>query len=94
MRFFAVVSVVVCLALQYKYWFGKSGYFEVRILADQVEQQVRLNDQLRERNRVLRAEVDGFRDGLEAVEAHARADLGRVVEGETFYLVVEPANDR
>ncbi|MCH2337040.1 MAG: septum formation initiator family protein [Pseudomonadales bacterium] len=94
MRFFAVVSVVVCLALQYKYWFGKSGYFEVRILADQVEQQVRLNDQLRERNRVLRAEVDGFRDGLEAVEAHARSDLGMVVEGETFYLVVEPANDR
>ena len=94
MRFFAVVSVVVCLALQYKYWFGKSGYFEVRILADQVEQQVRLNDQLRERNRVLRAEVDGFRDGLEAVEAHARSDLGMVVEEETFYLVVEPANDR
>ena len=94
MRFFAVVSVVVCLALQYKYWFGKSGYFEVRILADRVEQQVRLNDQLRERNRVLRAEVDGFRDGLEAVEAHARSDLGMVVEGETFYLVVEPANDR
>ena len=94
MRFFAVVSVVVCLALQYKYWFGKSGYFEVRILADQVEQQVRLNDQLRERNRVLRAEVDGFRDGLEAVEAHARSDLGMVVEGENFYLVVEPANDR
>ena len=94
MRFFAVVSVVVCLALQYKYWFGKSGYFEVRILADQVEQQVRLNDQLRERNRVRRAEVDGFRDGLEAVEAHARFDLGMVVEGETFYLVVEPANDR
>ena len=94
MRFFAVVSVVVCLALQYKYWFGKSGYFEVRILADQVEQQVRLNDQIRERNRVLRAEVDGFRDGLEAVEAHARSDLGMVAEGETFYLVVEPANDR
>ena len=76
MRFFAVGSIVVCLALQYKYWFGKSGYFEVRILADQVEQQVRLNDQLRERNRLLRAEVDGFRDGLEAVEAHARSDLG------------------
>ena len=94
MRFFAVVSVVVCLALQYKYWFGKSGYFEVRILADQVAQQIRLNDQLRERNRILRAEVDGFRDGLEAVEAHARSDLGMVVEGETFYLVVEPANDR
>ena len=94
MRFFAVVSVVLCLALQYKYWFGKSGYFEVRILADQVEQQVRLNDQLRERNRILRREFDGFRDGLEAVEAHARSDLGMVVEGETFYLVVEPANDR
>ena len=94
MRFFVIVSVVLSVALQYNYWFGKSGFFEVRTLADQVEQQVRLNDQLRERNRNLRTEVHGFRDGLEAVEAHARSDLGMVAEGETFYLVVEPANDR
>ena len=94
MRFFVIVSVVVCVALQYNYWFGKSGFFEVQTLAHQVEQQVRLNDQLRDRNRILRTEVHGFRDGVEAVEAHARSDLGMVVEGETFYLVVEPANDR
>ena len=94
MRFFVIVSVVVCVALQYNYWFGKSGYFAVQILADQVEQQAQLNDHLRERNRVLRAEVDEFRDGFEAVEAHARSDLGMVVEGETFYLVVEPESGK
>ena len=94
MRFFVIVSVLVCVELQYNYWFGKRGFFEVQTLTDQVEQQVRLNNQLRERNRILRTEVRGFRDGVEAVEAHARSDLGMVVEGETFYLVVEPANDR
>ena len=94
MRIFAIASVVLFLALQYNYWFGKSGYFEVQILADQVEQQAQLNHRLRERNRILRTEVDGFRDGLEAVEAHARSDLGMVAKGETFYLVVEPASDR
>ncbi len=94
MRFFAIVSVVLFIALQYNYWFGKSGYFEVQILADQIEQQAQLNHRLHERNRILRTEVDGFRDGLEAVEAHARLDLGMVAKGETFYLVVEPASGR
>lgn len=94
MRFLAVVSALLFLGLQYNYWFGKSGYFAVQLLADQVEQQAQLNDHLRERNRVLRAEVDEFRDGFEAVEAHARSDLGMVVEGETFYLVVEPESGK
>ncbi|SUZ66426.1 uncharacterized protein METZ01_LOCUS19280, partial [marine metagenome] len=93
-RFFAIVSAVLFLALQYNYWFGKSGYFEVQMLADQVEQQAQLNGHLRERNRILRAEVEEFQEGFEAVEAHARSDLGMVVEGETFYLVVEPESGK
>ena len=91
MRFFAIVGVILFLGFQYNYWFGKSGYFEVQMLAGQVEQQAQLNRRLRERNRILLTEVDGLRDGLDAVEAHARSDLGMVVEGETFHLVVEPA---
>ena len=38
---------------------------------------------------MLEAEVKALRSGLEAVEARARTDLGMVVEGETFYLVVD-----
>ena len=47
---------------------------------------------LDERNRVLTTEVMALKEGLVAVEARARTDLGMVSEGETFYLVVDGAD--
>ena len=47
------------------------------------------NLELRERNAALQAEVTDLRQGLDAIEEHAREDLGMVKEGETFYQVVE-----
>lgn len=95
MRFLTVVVLLVFLGLQYTYWFGQSGYFEVADLAEQVDQQARLNVVLMERNRVLLAEIEAFKDKtLDAVEARARTDLGMVAENETFYIVDEPARAR
>jgi len=75
--------------LQYKLWFGEGSLQEVRELQQAVEQQREENLQLRERNDALDAEVRDLQQGLDAIEEHAREDLGMVKEGETFYQVVE-----
>ena len=95
---FFLLGLLVVGALQYGYWYGDSGYLASRALEDAIEREQRLNARLEQRNRVLAAEVQALKSGLEAVEARARTDLGMVVEGETFYLVVDegdaPARSR
>ncbi len=86
---FIAIGVLLVGALQYGYWYGDSGYLASSALEDAIERERRLNGRLEQRNRVLAAEVKALKSGLEAVEARARTDLGMVVEGETFYLVVD-----
>ena len=69
---------------QYLYWFGEGGYHEHQQLSQKVQQQVELNDELKERNRVLAAEVYDLKNGVEAIEEHARLDLGLIKPHETF----------
>ena len=45
---------------------------------------VEINTELKERNRVLAAEVYDLKNGIEAIEEHARLDLGLVKPHETF----------
>ena len=90
MRLLIVIGIAVIAVLQYRFWFGDSGYFAAETLVQKIDKQTRLNDRLEQRNRVLAAEVDALKNGLDAVEARARSDLGMVARGETFYLVVDP----
>lgn len=90
MRIGIAVLVVLLALVQYRLWFADGGMLEVRELRQQVAEQRAHNERLRERNRALAAEVRDLKQGLGAVEARARAELGMVGEGETFYRVVEP----
>ena len=47
------------------------------------------NHELVELHHRLNAEVLDLKQGLDAIEEHAREDLGMVKEGETFYQIVE-----
>ena len=90
----AAGGIVLLALLLYRFWFGESGWFAVRQLAEEVAVQDRRTEAAAERNRALTTEVMALRQGLDAVEARARTDLGMVAEGETFYLVVDgTAND-
>lgn len=104
-RTFAILGIGVLALLLYRFWFGESGWFAVRELAEDVAAQDRIVQSLAERNRVLTAEVMALKQvpvaprqsrsaqhanvGLAAIEARARTDLGMVAEGETFYLIVD-----
>ncbi|MDE0854046.1 MAG: cell division protein FtsB [Nevskia sp.] len=89
----ALVALCLVLAgLQYRLWIGDGGVFDSRRLQQAVDQQADANNQLQLRNAVLEAEVADLRNSGEAIEAHARSELGMVRKGETFYLVVAPSS--
>ena len=87
----AVVVLLVLLLgyLQFRVWFGDGNLIEVFQLRDEVEAQRVENSRLHERNAVLDAEVRDLQQGHDAIEEHAREDLGMVKDGETFYQIVE-----
>lgn len=84
-----LLLVLLLLYLQYQLWIGDGSLQDVWELHQEVELQRQENIELRERNAALEAEVTDLQQGLDAIEEHAREDLGMVKEGETFYQVVE-----
>jgi len=89
MRKLIVLLLLLLVYLQYRLWLGDGSLQEVWELHREVEAQRAENLQLRERNAALEAEVRDLQQGLDAIEEHAREDLGMVKEGETFYQLVE-----
>ena len=86
-RAMALIGLVLTALLLYRYWFGDSGWFAVRELAQEVAAQERRVEELAQRNRALATEVLALKSGTDAVEARARTDLGMIAAGETFYMV-------
>lgn len=92
-RFIIAALVVVLALLQYRLWFADGNVFEVRRLEAEVAAERERISRLRERNAALEAEVEDLKQGLDAIEARARSELGMIGRDETFYLVVEPRED-
>ena len=81
-----IAAVIFCL-LQSKLWMGDGGFLDIQELKSQIATQQAENEKLAERNRILKAEVNDLKSGTEAIEEHARLDLGLVKTDETFILV-------
>ena len=78
------LAIILIAGFQYLFWFGEGGYQDHQKLAQKIQQQTEINTELKERNRVLAAEVYDLKNGIEAIEEHARLDLGLVKPNETF----------
>lgn len=79
-----VIAVLIIAVFQYRFWFGEGGYFPHQALVQNIQQQIETNEELKERNRILAAEVYDLKNGVEAIEEHARLDLGLIKPHETF----------
>ncbi|QVR69480.1 cell division protein FtsB [Acinetobacter sp. BHS4] len=79
-----LLVIVLVAILQYQFWLGEGGYLPHQTLMQQIQQQAEVNEELKERNRILAAEVFDLKNGTEAIEEHARLDLGLVKPHETF----------
>lgn len=89
MRWLLVILLVILATLQYRLWFAEGSLAEQHRLQRQVEEQTRINEQLKERNALLEREVLELQSGNKGVEQRAREQLGLIREGETFYQFVE-----
>ena len=83
--------MVMLTALQYRLWVADGGLAHTHRLKAETERQRDENVQLTARNAALDAEIRDLKSGVDAIEARARATLGMVRAGETFFLVVTPS---
>ena len=83
----ALIAILLCLIVlvQYRIWVGDDSLVNVWQLEQAVAVQREENQRLRIRNQQLAAEVRDLKNGLAAVEARAREELGMVRKDETLY---------
>ncbi len=89
MKILIGVLIVFLLYFQYRIWVGEGSFAQVHALKKLIATQQAENERLRERNRILAAEVEALKTGTEGIEGTARSELGLIKENETFYKVVE-----
>ncbi len=85
--FYIVIGILV--GLQYPLWLGDGGVLALWKLKQEITVQKMENAGLKERNLALEAEVRDLKEGYEALEERARAELGMVRRGETLYQIIE-----
>lgn len=91
MRLVTLALLVLMALVHVELWFGKGGVPHVMGLQAQLSAQHNENDEARERNAQLSAEVSDLKEGLEMVEEKARSELGMVKPDEIFVQVTAAA---
>jgi len=88
MRLLLLVLLLACIAIQIPLRWGGSGYAQVDVLAQQLEQQLQHNKALEARNNAMQAEIDDLRDGTEALEELARVQLNLLADDEYLIQII------
>ena len=94
MKIIALVLLLLLIWLQYKIWLQDGGIPEVIQLQEEVEEVKTEVEKLQERNSSLDAEVKDLKKGLDAIEERARSEMGMIKEGEVYYQVIEPEQNK
>ena len=85
-----IFSMALLLIIIQSYsWISDGGIREAWELDREVDIRENENQQLRDRNISLEAEVSDLKQGLSAIEERARTDLGMIEEQETYYQIIE-----
>ena len=92
MRWLALAFVALIAALQYPMWLGRGGWLQVRDLDRQLAAQQESNARLKARNDALDADVRDLKNGFEAIEERARAELGMVKQDEVFFQLQQASS--
>ena len=92
MRVFTAILLILLILLQYRLWFGKNSVPDYLALKESVVQQLDTNEKLTQRNKLLFADTDDLKLGLEAIEERARNELGMIKDHETFFRIIPKEN--
>ncbi|TSE26503.1 Cell division protein FtsB [Tepidimonas sediminis] len=90
-RWVTLLLLALLALVQGHIWFGRASVAEVRALRRELAELELANEQARQRNERLAAEVRDLREGLETVEEIARQELGLVKPDEIFVQIQRPA---
>ena len=82
-----LLATMILALLQYQIWFGQSGLFGQRRVGGEVCGPGARLGVLKQRNRILTAQVIELKRDPHALESRARHDLGMVRKGEVFFLI-------
>ena len=88
MRIISIILLIFFLLLQHRLWFGKNSIPDYFALKADVERQQQTNLKLKQRNKILYADIDDLKSGVEAIEESARNELGMIKENETFFRII------
>ena len=81
--------VLMFLGLQYKLWFDKGSVPRAHSLEQELSELKTKNEDAKQKNAVLEADVRDLEKAGEAIEERARSELGMVKKGETLIQVKE-----
>ncbi|MBA2689230.1 MAG: cell division protein FtsB [Burkholderiales bacterium] len=87
-RFLPLLLIALIALIQYPLWLGKGSWLRVWEVDRKLTTQREINAKLIARNSALDAEVRDLKQGLEAIEERARAELGMVKQDEIFVQVL------
>jgi cell division protein FtsB len=85
---FVLALILLFVLLQHKLWVSPDGINQYWRVKKNIVQLNEENKQLQEKNDRLRAEVKDLKQGNNAIEEHARNELGLVKPGEKFYQII------
>jgi cell division protein FtsB len=92
MRILAIVLGTLIVLIQYPLWLGRGGWMRFWELDRQLTAQKQASKKLEARNQALDAEVRDLKQGFDAIEEHARYELGMIRQDEVFFqLLKDPA---
>ena len=83
--------MLMLAGLQYRLWIADGGLAHTHRLKGEAQARHEENAQLAARNAALDAEIRDLKSGVAAIESRARMNLGMVRDGETFFLIINPA---
>ncbi len=79
---------LLSLLLFIRLWTGVGSFPEIWELEDQIAQQKNSNEEQLQLNTQLQSDVTELGKNDEAIESHARSELGMIKKNETFYQVI------
>jgi cell division protein FtsB len=87
MKWLTLALSALLVLVQGELWLGESGVRNRMKLQGEVDVQLAKNEELRQRNTRMQAEISDLKEGLEMVEEKARAELGMIKPDEMLVQV-------
>ncbi|CZG23232.1 Cell division protein FtsB [Legionella pneumophila] len=89
MRPIFIILIVALVALQHKLWLGDGNIIQWIKLEKKLEAHKSQNDKLAARNKAMEADIKELKSGDQALEEHARYELGMIKQNEIYYQFVD-----